>query len=75
MLCRYPSYWMGRVFIPAEHIVELKAGRFGGYTLRHDSPEIRNPVCFRDAQLFDAIVRITSSRESVTIDGGEAAED
>lgn len=45
---------IGKVFIPVDCIVELRPGLIG-YTLRHNSPELRNPVTLPTYDLFEAV--------------------
>lgn len=48
-------FGVGKVFIPVENIVELKSGFIRGYKLRHNCPELRNPVTLPNKRVFEAI--------------------
>jgi hypothetical protein len=59
--CVYPSgigvsvFCAGRAFVPVENIIELRSGFLSGRVLRHNSPELRNPLVLPSDELFEAI--------------------
>jgi hypothetical protein len=61
----YPSgigiavFGIGKVFVPVECIVDLRPNS-RGYILRHNSPELRNPVTIPAREVFEAVQVIIS---------------
>jgi len=48
-------FGVGKVFIPADNIIDMASGFFKGYKLRHNSPELRNPVTLPSKKVYEAL--------------------
>jgi hypothetical protein len=55
-------FGVGKVFIPVSNIEDLESGFIKGYKLRHNSPELRNPVTLPNKKIFEAVQEILKRR-------------
>jgi hypothetical protein len=58
----------GKAFVPVEHIAELRPSFLSGYILRHNSPELRNPVTLPSYELVEALQSLMSKHRKYSSD-------
>ena len=54
----------GKTFIPTQYITDIKPHFLNRYKLKHNSPELRNPVIFNSRELYEALRKLRDAHET-----------
>nr|QNO47712.1 hypothetical protein LDJELIEA_00010 [Methanosarcinales archaeon ANME-2c ERB4] len=54
----------GKTFIPTRYITDIKPHFLNRYKLKHNSPELRNPVIFNSMELYEALQKLRGVYET-----------
>ncbi len=54
----------GKTFIPTQYITDIKPHFLNRYKLKHNSPELRNPVIFNNRELYEALQKLRGVQET-----------